>query len=106
MWVEVSSSTQAHEIVASAAIRAGLSGPIGPHGCRATFAVSAYKMTKDLLLVQSLLGHADPLTTARYVRWGRTDELNDLVLRLGNSAEVNEPAARLYPAITPCSSQA
>lgn len=79
----VLSRRQAHEIISDAAHRAGLSGPIGPHSCRRAFSVGAWILTKDLLLVQNLMGHADPLTTAVYLRWGREDELNSVVIKLG-----------------------
>ena len=38
-----------------------------PHKLRHRFATRAYAGTKDLRAVQTLLGHSDPATTARYV---------------------------------------
>jgi len=93
----VLSRRQAHTIIASAAARAGLTGPVGPHGCRRSFAIGVYQMTKDLLAVQLLLGHADPLTTATYLRWGREQELENIVLRLADAA-ISSPGAVPCPA--------
>jgi site-specific recombinase XerD len=50
----------------SALARAGLPPKWGVHSTRHTFAVEAYRQTRDLRLVQRLLGHASPVTTMAY----------------------------------------
>lgn len=47
--------------------KAGISRPISSHDLRANFATLAYDATKDILLVQAWLGHADVTTTQGYV---------------------------------------
>jgi integrase len=42
------------------------------HQCRHRFGTAAYRATKDLRAVQSLLGHADPATTAGYAAFDNT----------------------------------
>jgi integrase/recombinase XerD len=44
--------------------------PITPHDLRRTFATSLLDQGVDLLIVQRLMGHASPITTARYDRRG------------------------------------
>ena len=39
------------------------------HSLRHWFGTKVYEQTRDLRAVQSLLGHANPATTAGYVRW-------------------------------------
>ena len=46
---------------------AGMSRPIASHDLRATFATAAYEKTKDVRVVQELLGHASSVTTERYI---------------------------------------
>ena len=41
------------------------------HQCRHRFATALYRQTKDLRLVQELLGHADPASTALYAAYDR-----------------------------------
>jgi len=47
--------------------RAGLSRPVSSHDLRATFATAVYDKTKDMRLVQELLGHSSVETTQIYV---------------------------------------
>ena len=46
---------------------ARLKRPISSHDLRATFATAAYDKTKDIRVVQELLGHADSRTTEGYI---------------------------------------
>lgn len=46
--------------------KAGLVREISSHDLRATFATAAYKRTKDIRAVQTLLGHANSSTTEVY----------------------------------------
>jgi integrase/recombinase XerD len=48
------------------AIRAGINKNIHPHTLRHTFASDLYRETKNLVLVQKALGHADISTTTIY----------------------------------------
>lgn len=57
----------------------GLSG--SAHRCRHWFATRTYQHTLDLRFVQTLLGHADPATTAAYVASVRPDA-HEVVRRL------------------------
>ena len=41
---------------------------VSTHSYRKTFAQSFYGRTRDLLLTQVAMGHANPLTTAAYLR--------------------------------------
>jgi site-specific recombinase XerD len=56
----------AREIITNLAKKAGLSGTVSSHDLRATFATAVYDRTKDLRLVQELLGHASVTTTQVY----------------------------------------
>ncbi len=64
--------------LASAAVASGVSGRIHLHRLRRTVAVQAARVTKDLTLVQQLLGHSSMQTTARYLDEARPDELAEL----------------------------
>lgn len=57
----------ARDLVKRVSRRAGLSGDPSSHDFRATFGSAVYNKTKDLRLVQELLGHEDPKTTQVYV---------------------------------------
>ncbi len=46
--------------------KAGISRPVSSHDLRMTFGTVVYDRTKDLRVVQELLGHASPVTTERY----------------------------------------
>lgn len=59
----------------SEATRAYLHGcgfPVTAHQLRHWFGTRAYAASKDLLVVQELMGHASPSTTAVYTRWSRS----------------------------------
>lgn len=57
----------ARKIVTSLGVRAGLQRSISSHDLRATFGTHVYDKTKDIRLVQELLGHASSATTELYV---------------------------------------
>ncbi len=57
----------ARKIVTSLGVRAGLQRSISSHDLRATFGTHVYDKTKDIRLVQELLGHANSSTTELYV---------------------------------------
>jgi integrase len=46
--------------------------PASLHQLRHRFGTSLYQQTHDLRLVQEMLGHADPATTAGYAAWDRS----------------------------------
>ena len=47
--------------------------PMTLHQCRHRFATDAYRASHDLRLVQELLGHANPATTAGYAAFAPAD---------------------------------
>lgn len=47
--------------------------PASAHNYRHWFGTTCYQRTKDLRLVQELMGHSDPRTTAGYVAWSPSD---------------------------------
>lgn len=55
------------------------------HSLRHWFGSELYRQTRDLRLVQDLLGHESPTTTAIYTAWDR-EGANDAVLALGSPA--------------------
>lgn len=57
----------ARRLVTDLGVRAGLQRRISSHDLRATFATAVYDKTKDMRLVQLLLGHASVNTTQLYV---------------------------------------
>lgn len=57
----------ARSIITLMGERAGISRAISSHDLRATFATVVYRDTKDIRLVQALLGHADISTTQIYI---------------------------------------
>jgi integrase len=57
----------ARKLVTELGERAHLSRRVSSHDLRATFATAVYDKTKDMRLVQLLLGHASPNTTQLYV---------------------------------------
>ena len=59
------STARAH--ITEIAQRAGISRPVASHDLRATFATDIYLRTKDVRVVQLLLGHASVATTQRYI---------------------------------------
>jgi integrase len=69
---------------ACAACRIDLAG-VSTHSYRKSFAQAFYGQTKDLLLTQTAMGHANPLTTAAYLKadQGRADQIiRELASRL------------------------
>jgi integrase/recombinase XerD len=86
----VLSRRQAHTIISEAALRAGLAEGVAPHSLRRAFARDVYAATNhDLVATQTILGHASPLTTARYLR-PRQEELDQVVLNLGTENVVTD----------------
>jgi len=61
------SSKTVWNVVHEAAVRAGLTKPIGPHTLRHSFATHHMEGGTDLLVLQSLLGHAELKNTLVYV---------------------------------------
>lgn len=53
--------------------RAGITKKISPHTLRHTFATMLYKHTKDIVVVQQALGHADLSSTMVYVHLVSSD---------------------------------
>lgn len=51
------------------------------HQLRHRFGTQLYRATLDLRLVQELMGHSSPITTARYVAWSRS-EAHEAVRRI------------------------
>jgi integrase len=64
-------STQAWRVLNSAAQALGIPD-IGTHSLRKTFGYHFYKKTKDVALLQHVLGHSSPSTTMLYI--GITDD--------------------------------
>lgn len=58
---------QARKVVTALGKRAGLKRSISSHDLRATFGTAIYDATRDIRLVQVLLGHAHSSTTEIYV---------------------------------------
>lgn len=65
------SNVGARRTITRAAALAGVTGsegdPVSSHDLRATFATAVYHETRDILLVQRLLGHASVTTTQVYI---------------------------------------
>jgi site-specific recombinase XerD len=61
------SSKTVWDVVHQAALRAGLTKRIGPHTFRHSFATHHIEEGTDLVVLQSLLGHADIKNTVIYV---------------------------------------
>lgn len=60
----------ARQVFTALGKKAGLSGRVATHDGRATFATHVYRVTKDLRVVQELLGHANAQTTQVYTEVG------------------------------------
>ena len=60
----------------------GLPAPVHLHRLRRTLAVQALRTTKDMTIVQQLLGHASLSSTERYVDEVRTDAVGRLQKKL------------------------
>jgi site-specific recombinase XerD len=56
----------ARKIVTNLGVKAGISVPVSSHDLRATFATHVYNQTRNLRLVQELLGHANSSQTEVY----------------------------------------
>lgn len=56
----------ARAAIRSAGRKAGFPQPVASHDLRMTFGTEMYARTKDLRVVQELLGHSSPATTERY----------------------------------------
>jgi integrase/recombinase XerC len=81
-----------HRIVAGYAERAKLPG-VSAHNLRHTFGKRTYDKTKDLTVVQQLLGHASITTTALYAKPGEEDLERAVESGAGGAAEAApEPA--------------
>jgi integrase/recombinase XerC len=61
------------------------------HSCRHRFGTELYRLSRDLRLVQEVLGHSSPMTTAGYAAYSRRDAA-DVVQMLGRTI-VTEVAA-------------
>lgn len=60
------SRVQAWRVLSSAAQQVGIDN-IGTHSMRKTFGYHFYMQTKDIVLLQTILGHSDPSITKRYI---------------------------------------
>lgn len=56
----------ARRVITSLGVKAGLRRSISSHDLRATFGTAVYDQTKDIRVVQELLGHASVTTTELY----------------------------------------
>lgn len=56
----------ARKVVTDLGVRAGLTRSVSTHDLRATFATAVYDKTKDIRVVQELLGHASSQTSELY----------------------------------------
>ena len=57
----------AHEMLKSAFTAAGLNGKLATHSLRKSFAQRVYEESRDIYLVQELLGHRSVATTQKYI---------------------------------------
>ena len=57
----------AHDILKKAFIAAGLNGKLATHSLRKSFAQRVYNKSRDIYLVQELLGHRNISTTQKYL---------------------------------------
>ena len=62
-------------MVRDAALRAGISRPFSPHGCRATLATQLHLAEVPVVEIQTLLNHAQVTTTQLYLH--RIDDLKE-----------------------------
>ena len=63
------------------------------HQCRHRFATDAYRASHDLRLVQELLGHQSPSTTAGYTGYVLTDALSVVYRRKDGNYGLIAPEA-------------
>ena len=57
----------AHEMLKKAFLAAGLNGKLATHSLRKSFAQRVYEESRDIYLVQELLGHRNISTTQKYI---------------------------------------
>lgn len=74
--IEGLTTTTIRDIVRDVARIAGVK-PFSPHYFRHAFAIKLLRETKDLTLVQDLLGHDDPASTRIYAKIYKDDLMND-----------------------------
>jgi integrase/recombinase XerC len=60
------------------------------HQLRHRYGTTAYMLTKDIRLVQELLGHSSPTTTARYAAWDKSQTV-DMVKAMDEQWTHEEP---------------
>jgi integrase len=61
------SRIQAWKLINDAAKEIGIEGSIGTHTLRKTFGYHFYQRTKDVAMLQQILGHSAPSITLRYI---------------------------------------
>ena len=61
------SRREAHDVLKSAFLKAGLNGHIATHSLRKSFAQRLYEKTNDIFAVQEMLGHKNVATTQKYL---------------------------------------
>ena len=61
------SRREAHDVLKSAFLAAGLNGHIATHSLRKSFAQRLYEKTNDIFAVQEMLGHKNVATTQKYL---------------------------------------
>jgi integrase len=75
--------TQAYRILEGAYDAAGLTGKLGTHAMRKTFAHGVYKaLSHDLVKTQRALGHKNINSTVSYLGFGTDAEVNEAILSL------------------------
>ena len=71
--------------------KAGVDPSLHPHDLRRTAAVSLYELTKDLRLVQQLLGHQNIATTAWYLQHADSAKIRPLLDQMWRRSTGKEP---------------
>lgn len=61
------SRREAHDVLKSAFLAAGLNGHLATHSLRKSFAQRLYEKTNDIFAVQEMLGHRSVATTQKYL---------------------------------------
>jgi integrase len=75
--------TQAYRILEGAYDAAGLTGKLGTHAMRKTFAHGVYEaLSHDLVKTQRALGHKNINSTVSYLGFGTDAEVNEAILSL------------------------
>lgn len=85
-------ATTLYKLARRVAVRAGIAGSVGPHTLRHGFCDHIARVTGDLRLAQSLMGHSDVSTTRGYTGAPTLDELTSGVAQV---SYLNDPAS--YP---------